>query len=89
MIRSSSDIQEAKQNKCIQRNNTCKWSSIIRSSPDIQEAKRNKCIQRNNTCKWSSIIWRSPDTKKPSETNAYNVTTHADGTATYGPRVTK
>ncbi|HDE4855059.1 hypothetical protein LOR16_01405 [Staphylococcus aureus] len=27
--------------------------------------------------------------KKPSETNAYNVTTHADGTATYGPRVTK
>ncbi|EGQ1558595.1 hypothetical protein QAC87_06255, partial [Staphylococcus aureus] len=23
------------------------------------------------------------------ETNAYNVTTHADGTATYGPRVTK
>ncbi|HBC8698741.1 TPA: hypothetical protein O0L93_001575, partial [Staphylococcus aureus] len=25
----------------------------------------------------------------PSETNAYNVTTHADGTATYGPRVTK
>ncbi|EOD3799009.1 TPA: hypothetical protein PFD42_001034, partial [Staphylococcus aureus] len=22
-------------------------------------------------------------------TNAYNVTTHADGTATYGPRVTK
>ncbi|HDC3592460.1 TPA: hypothetical protein O8A77_002306, partial [Staphylococcus aureus] len=21
--------------------------------------------------------------------NAYNVTTHADGTATYGPRVTK
>ncbi|HAY0760018.1 hypothetical protein, partial [Staphylococcus aureus] len=24
-----------------------------------------------------------------SETNAYNVTTHADGTATYGPRVTK
>nr|WP_141757072.1 hypothetical protein [Staphylococcus aureus] len=35
------------------------------------------------------MIWRSPDTKKPSETNAYNVTTHADGTATYGPRVTK
>ncbi|HCZ1278747.1 TPA: hypothetical protein PB604_000307, partial [Staphylococcus aureus] len=26
---------------------------------------------------------------KPSKTNAYNVTTHADGTATYGPRVTK
>ncbi|HDB5420973.1 hypothetical protein, partial [Staphylococcus aureus] len=25
----------------------------------------------------------------PSKTNAYNVTTHADGTATYGPRVTK
>ncbi|HCE0995597.1 TPA: hypothetical protein PGG42_002189, partial [Staphylococcus aureus] len=23
------------------------------------------------------------------KTNAYNVTTHADGTATYGPRVTK
>ncbi|HBG3178980.1 TPA: hypothetical protein PPW36_002061, partial [Staphylococcus aureus] len=30
-----------------------------------------------------------PTYKKPSETNAYNVTTHADGTATYGPRVTK
>ncbi|MEN0402152.1 hypothetical protein AAGX64_13905 [Staphylococcus aureus] len=29
MIRSSPDIQEAKRNKCIQRNNTCKWSSII------------------------------------------------------------
>ncbi|WP_346267190.1 hypothetical protein, partial [Staphylococcus sp. EG-SA-11] len=27
MIRSSPDIQEAKRNKCIQRNNTCKWSS--------------------------------------------------------------
>ncbi|MCT0135078.1 hypothetical protein, partial [Staphylococcus aureus] len=24
-----------------------------------------------------------------SETKAYKVTTHADGTATYGPRVTK
>ncbi|HBE8006474.1 TPA: hypothetical protein KMV94_000230, partial [Staphylococcus aureus] len=30
-----------------------------------------------------------PTQNKPSETNAYNVTTHADGTATYGPRVTK
>ena len=30
-----------------------------------------------------------PRFNKPSETNAYNVTTHADGTATYGPRVTK
>ncbi|HCT2493645.1 TPA: hypothetical protein OTR47_002366, partial [Staphylococcus aureus] len=30
-----------------------------------------------------------PTYKKSSETNAYNVTTHADGTATYGPRVTK
>ncbi|HDF3607924.1 TPA: hypothetical protein PEF41_001490, partial [Staphylococcus aureus] len=30
-----------------------------------------------------------PTYKKASETNAYNVTTHADGTATYGPRVTK
>ncbi|MCQ1476250.1 hypothetical protein NNJ05_01270 [Staphylococcus aureus] len=28
----------------MQRNNTCKWSSIIRSSPDIQEVKRNKRI---------------------------------------------
>nr|WP_318523670.1 hypothetical protein [Staphylococcus aureus] len=39
MIRSSSDTKQAKQNKCIQRNNTCKRSSVIRSSPDIQEAK--------------------------------------------------
>nr|WP_308457441.1 hypothetical protein [Staphylococcus aureus] len=39
MIRSSSDIQEAKRNECIQCNNTCKRSSVIRSSPDIQEAK--------------------------------------------------
>ncbi|HDB4017081.1 TPA: hypothetical protein O6S24_001081, partial [Staphylococcus aureus] len=30
-----------------------------------------------------------PTQNKPSKTNAYNVTTHADGTATYGPRVTK
>nr|WP_265113355.1 hypothetical protein [Staphylococcus aureus] len=30
-----------------------------------------------------------PTYKKPSKTNAYNVTTHAYGTATYGPRVTK
>ncbi|HDZ3347798.1 TPA: staphylocoagulase [Staphylococcus aureus] len=30
-----------------------------------------------------------PRFNKPSETNAYNVTTHADGTATYGPRVTR
>ncbi|MEC6868726.1 hypothetical protein WMI47_01280 [Staphylococcus aureus] len=44
MIRSSSDIQEAKQNKCIQRNNTCKWSSIIRSSPDTKQAKQDKRI---------------------------------------------
>nr|WP_237342488.1 hypothetical protein [Staphylococcus aureus] len=48
----------------MQRNNTCKWSSIIWRSPDTKKAKQNKCIQRNNTCKWSSIIWRSPDTKK-------------------------
>ncbi|WFO02203.2 hypothetical protein PEB16_01355 [Staphylococcus aureus] len=27
--------------------------------------------------------------RSSSKTNAYNVTTHADGTATYGPRVTK
>ncbi|MDU2118886.1 MAG: hypothetical protein E7E69_04525 [Staphylococcus aureus] len=44
MIRSSSDIQEAKQNKCIQRNNTCKWSSIIWRSPDTKQGKQNKCI---------------------------------------------
>ncbi|MCF0291105.1 hypothetical protein LOR91_03540 [Staphylococcus aureus] len=40
----SSDIQEAKRNKCIQCNNTCKRSSIIRRSSDIQQAKQNKCI---------------------------------------------
>nr|WP_320599523.1 hypothetical protein [Staphylococcus aureus] len=44
MIRSSPDIQETKQNKCIQRNNTCKWSSIIWRSPDTKKAKQNKCI---------------------------------------------
>nr|WP_316960846.1 hypothetical protein [Staphylococcus aureus] len=30
-----------------------------------------------------------PKFNKPASTNAYNVTTHADGTTTYGPRVTK
>nr|WP_320582439.1 hypothetical protein [Staphylococcus aureus] len=39
MIRSSPDIQETKQNKCIQRNNTCKRPSVIRCSSDIQETK--------------------------------------------------
>nr|WP_306418774.1 hypothetical protein [Staphylococcus aureus] len=73
----------------MQRNDKSRWHSNIWRSPNTKQAKQNKCIQRNNTCKWSSIIWRSSDTKKPSETNAYNVTTHADGTATYGPRVTK
>nr|WP_309149038.1 hypothetical protein [Staphylococcus aureus] len=39
MIRCPPNIQQAKRNKCIQRNNTCKWSSVIRSSSDIQETK--------------------------------------------------
>ncbi|MDT3786479.1 hypothetical protein RRE76_09500 [Staphylococcus aureus] len=39
MIWRSPNTKQAKQNKCIQRNNTCKRSSVIRSSPDIQEAK--------------------------------------------------
>nr|WP_308448740.1 hypothetical protein [Staphylococcus aureus] len=56
-MRCSSDIQEAKRNKCIQCNNTCRWSSVIRCSSDIQEAKRNKCIQCNNTCRWYCDIW--------------------------------
>ncbi|MCC9106596.1 hypothetical protein QI436_08440 [Staphylococcus aureus] len=28
----------------MQRNNTCKWSSIIRSSPDTKQAKQDKRI---------------------------------------------
>ncbi|EZY59923.1 hypothetical protein, partial [Staphylococcus aureus] len=30
-----------------------------------------------------------PTFNKPSHTNAYNVTTHASGATTYGPRVTR
>nr|WP_233659271.1 hypothetical protein [Staphylococcus aureus] len=30
-----------------------------------------------------------PTQNKPSETNAYNVTTHANGTVAYGDRRTK
>ncbi|MEN0528319.1 hypothetical protein AAGY09_03820 [Staphylococcus aureus] len=44
MIRCSPNTKQAKQNKCIQRNNTCKWSSIIWRSPDTKKAKRNKRI---------------------------------------------
>ncbi|MDQ7122973.1 hypothetical protein ABH358_09435 [Staphylococcus aureus] len=44
MIRCSPNTKQAKQNKCIQRNNTCKWSSIIWRSPDTKKAKQNKCI---------------------------------------------
>ncbi|MFB1518719.1 hypothetical protein ABC925_16595 [Staphylococcus aureus] len=44
MIWSSSDIQEAKRNECIQCNNTCKRPSIIRRSSDTKQGKRNKRI---------------------------------------------
>nr|WP_231561933.1 hypothetical protein [Staphylococcus schweitzeri] len=41
----------------MQRNNTCKRSSIIRCSSNTKQDKRNKCIQRNNICRWYCNIW--------------------------------
>nr|WP_320205103.1 hypothetical protein [Staphylococcus aureus] len=44
MIWRPPNTKQAKQNKCIQRNNTCKRPSIIWRSPDTKQAKRNKRI---------------------------------------------
>ncbi|MDR7650474.1 hypothetical protein RIM60_09870 [Staphylococcus argenteus] len=43
-MRSPSDTKQAKQNKCIQRNDTCKWTSVVRCSSSTKQAKQNKCI---------------------------------------------
>nr|WP_231563471.1 hypothetical protein [Staphylococcus schweitzeri] len=41
----------------MQRNDTCKWSSIIRCSSNTKQAKRNKRIQCNNICRWHCNLW--------------------------------
>nr|WP_318526160.1 hypothetical protein [Staphylococcus aureus] len=44
MIWRPPNIQEAKRNKRIQRNDKSRWHSIIWRSPDTKQAKRNERI---------------------------------------------